>query len=64
MTKITMPVAKINQLRRRAGMARKVPQDLPEGWSKSKIDPGAVTGVFNTLCLTRALGRATIGSEA
>ena len=51
MTKCTVPVAKINELRQRAGKAAKVPRDVPEGWSKAEIDPRAVVKAFKALRL-------------
>jgi len=45
----TFPAKKIAQLRRRASTAAELPDEVPEGWSKSAIDPMAVLALFKPL---------------
>ena len=51
MTTKTVPISKINKLRRKASEARRVPEDGPEGWSKSHINLADVVRVFANLRL-------------
>ena len=43
------PAARINRLRTLAAEARRVPEEPPDGWSKSVADPAAVVAVFPPL---------------
>ena len=45
----TFPAKRIAQLRRRAAKAAELSDDVPEGWSKSTVDPMAVLAVFKPL---------------
>lgn len=47
----TFPAKRIAQLRRRAAKAAEVPDDCPEGWSISTVDPMNVLAVFKPLCI-------------
>jgi hypothetical protein len=49
------PVEKIQQLRRRAEKARSLPGGVPEGWSKSPVDPMQVLQVFDCLHIKNGL---------
>ncbi|MGO8752105.1 MAG: hypothetical protein ACLQNE_39715 [Thermoguttaceae bacterium] len=48
MTK-TFPAKKIAELRQRVGKAAQLPEECPEGWSKSTVDPMAVLAVCKPL---------------
>lgn len=48
MTK-TFPAEKVEQLRKQAGKAAQLPEDVPAGWSKSLVDPMALLAVFEPL---------------
>ncbi len=48
MTK-TFPATKVEQLRKQAGKAAELPEDVPSGWSKSPVDPMALLAVFKPL---------------
>ena len=45
----TFPTKRIAQLRRRASKAAELPEEVPEGWSVSTVDPMAVLAVFKPL---------------
>lgn len=45
----TSTAAYIKALRRRAGTAARVPEDGPEGWAKSEVDPAGTVTVFDRL---------------
>jgi hypothetical protein len=45
----TFPAKRIAQLRRRASKAAELPEEVPEGWSVSMVDPMAVLAVFKPL---------------
>ena len=45
----TFSLADVQLLRSRARQAATLPNDVPEGWSKSTIDPMAVLAVFDSL---------------
>ena len=45
----TFTAKKITQLRRKASKAAELPDDVPEGWSISPVDPMAVLAVFQPL---------------
>lgn len=45
----TFTAKKITQLRQEASKAARLPDDVPEGWSKSAVDPMAVLAVFKPL---------------
>lgn len=49
------PIKKVQQLRRRAEMAREVPVEGPQGWSKSEVDPMKLLAVFSSLRLKKGL---------
>ncbi len=48
MTK-TFAAEKITQLRKQAGKAAELPEDVPSGWSKSLVDPMDLLAVFEPL---------------
>ena len=48
MTK-TFPAKRIAELRQRIGKAAQLPEECPEGWSKSTVDPMAVLVVCKPL---------------
>jgi len=48
MTK-TFPAKRIAQLRKRIGDTAPLPDDCPEGWSKSRFDPMTILAVFKPL---------------
>jgi hypothetical protein len=47
----TFPVRRVNTLRRAAACAARFPDQSPEGWSKSPVDPMDMLGVFDALRL-------------
>lgn len=48
---IVLSAAKIKQLRRQADEATQVPENTPPGWSKSRVDPDLLIGIFAPLRL-------------
>src|SRR4051812_41458887 len=49
MTATAFAVTNINRLRSRASNTRRVPDEVPEGWSKSSVDLSAVVAAFEVL---------------
>jgi hypothetical protein len=49
MTTTTFPLTKVQRLRKKAATLAHPPDDGPEGWSQSAVDPMAVLAVFKTL---------------
>ncbi len=48
-TRTLFSARKVSKLRRRAGDAATFPESLPQGWSKSPVDPMEVLAVFKPL---------------
>jgi hypothetical protein len=49
----TFSAVKIKALRQEAANAAKLPEDTPQGWSKSRVDPGKLVEVFQPLRLRK-----------
>lgn len=47
----TIPASRINHLRRAAATVARIPEETPQGWSKSRVDPARVLAIFNALRL-------------
>ena len=49
----TFSAAKIKEIRQQATKATESPEDTPEGWSKSRVNPNKLLGVFKPLVLRK-----------
>lgn len=51
----TFTAARVREVRQQAAKATEVPDDTPEGWSKSRVNPNKLIAVFKPLALRNGM---------